>query len=192
MNILINDLPRVLVINNTEYKIRWGFRDCLRIMLAFEAELTIYEKLEVLLRNIYYDLPDDIEEAVKQANWFLNLGEDKIKDGPRLLSFEKDQKFIFAAFRQTHHIDLSTVDLHWWEFFALFMDLGSNTMFCQLTALRSRVKSGKASKEEMKIVREIGMDIFNVKDNDNHSLEEKEVKRSFIQTIKKAKQVQNG
>ena len=192
MNILINELPKVLIVNDSKYKIRWNFRDCLRVMLAFEAELTIYEKLEVLLQNIYYKIPSDVEEAVKQANWFLNLGEEKSKSGPRLLSFSKDQKFIYAAFRQTHNIDLSTANLHWWQFFSLFMDLGSNTMFCQLVSLRSRVKSGKATKEEQKIIREIGMDVFNVKDDDNHSLEEKETKRKFIETVKRAKQVQHG
>jgi len=55
---------------------------------------------------------------------------------------------IYAAFRQTHGIDLQKELLHWWVFLALFQDLGADTAFCSLVNLRRRVKSGQATKEE--------------------------------------------
>jgi hypothetical protein len=128
--------------------------------MAFEDnDLTPQEKQIILLSMLYPTIPPDTQIAIEKANLFLNGGEiGEVKDGPRLYSFSKDANFIFSAFKQTHGIDLDTAQLHWWKFLALFMDLGSETTFCQLTALRNRLATGKASKEEKSAAREMGAD----------------------------------
>jgi hypothetical protein len=193
VNILTDALPETITSTNTEYKIDSDFRTCLKIILAFEdPELTPQEKQVVLLSMLFMDIPPNVEDAIKGAMWFLNGGAiSENEDTPmRLYSFAKDANFIFAAFRQTHGIDLQTANLHWWEFLALFMDLGQDTTFCQLTALRKRLKTGKASKEEMQAARE-NPELIDVPDVDTRSLEEKEIASDFIRKVERARLKRN-
>lgn len=186
MNILVDKLPEVLEINGQEYPINSDFRPCLSTILAFEdEELVDVERQQILLSNLYPEIPADLLKAYEKAMWFLNGGRESSGEttGLRFYSFEKDAGLIFAAFRQTHGIDLQQIEhLHWWEFMTLFMDLGQNTTFCELTGLRKRVKTGKASKEEKAIAREMG-DMFNLPDFDDRTPEEKAAERAFLQAI---------
>lgn len=194
MNILTDELPVTIEIDGREHGIDSDFRTCLQIILAFEdAELTPQEKQIVLLSLLYDSPPSNTEYALLKAHEFLNGGEE-IKDDEngvvnsvRVYSFEKDANFIFAAFKQTHGIDLSEVSLHWWKFLALFMDLGSETTFCQLTSLRKRLKTGKATKEERVAARELGS-IFDLPEIDTRTLEEKEQEAEFMRLVNLGKQ----
>ena len=186
MNILTDTLPESVVIGAKDFAIRTYFRVCLKTIMAFEdPELTPQEKTSILLSNLYPEIPSDIETAIQQANLFLNGGkvnEEESEPSPRVYSFSKDANFIFAAFRQTHSIDLQKADLHWWEFLSLFMDLGSETTFCQLVSLRKRIKTGKASKEERQAAREMG-DLIEVPEFDDRTLAEKEAEADFLRKI---------
>lgn len=194
MNILTDRLPEAIRINDRVYEINSDFRDCLRIILAYEdSDLTGFEKQLVLLGNLYKEMPaeEDIKEAAEKGVKFLNGGEEEgagsMTSELRLFSFAKDARFIFSAFQQTHGIDLQhTQYLHWWQFLTLFMDLGSETMFCNLVGLRKRVKTGQASKEERKVAREMG-DIFKVPDVDTRSVEEREQERAFLKQVEEAR-----
>jgi hypothetical protein len=169
-----------------EYPINSDFRDCLKVILAFEDdELTGYEKQAIMLNNLYPEPIEDTQAALETGMKFLDggkVGEDE-DNGPRLFSFEKDANLIFAAFRQTHGIDLESIEyMHWWKFLALFMDLGADTAFCNLVGLRKRVKSGKATKEEREVAREMG-DLFDVPEPDTRTVEEREQEAEFMRLI---------
>ena len=188
MNILIDRPPTELEIAGQVYPVNSDFRDCLKIILAFEdPELTALEKQSIMLYNLYPELPENIEAAIAMGTWFLNGGSVSSEDDdeePRVFSFEKDSGFIFAAFQQTHRVDLEAVkDLHWWKFIALFMDLGADTTFCNLVSLRRKVKTGKATKEERAVAHDMG-DMFDVEDLDTRSLEERMKERQFMELIK--------
>jgi hypothetical protein len=190
MSILTDQLPSELNVHGKKHKINSDFRTCLRIILAWEDnELTALEKSEIMLLNLYQKIPDDIPDAIEQAILFLNggtTGGEAEEDPMRLFSFEKDANLIYSAFRQTHGLDLSTADLHWTQFLALFMDLGQNTHFCNLVALRKRVKTGKASKEEKQLARELG-EVFDLEETDTRTIEEKEAAQKFIDLVNKRK-----
>ena len=186
MNILTDVLPTAITVTDTEYKIDSDFRTCLKIILAFEDnELTPQEKQVILLSMLFVKMPRDIGQALAQANVFLNGGKVSEEDTvahPRLYSFSKDANFIFAAFKQTHNIDLQIENFHWWKFLALFMDLGTETTFCQLISLRKRINAGTATKEERAAAREMG-DIFEVPEVDDRTLEEKEAEIQFMKLV---------
>ena len=189
MNILTDTLPDAVEIDGIEYKLNTDFRAALRVIMAFEdTELTGYEKQMILIKVLYPQPPVNLQEAITQANWYLNGGKSVTaeSDGTRLYSFAKDADFIFAAFRQTHNIDLRRAELHWWEFMALFMDLGSETTFSSLIGLRKRVKSGTASKEEKKAAQDMG-EMFDVPEADTRTVDEKEAEREFMRLIKGGK-----
>jgi hypothetical protein len=181
VNILTSTLPDVVVIDGISYPVESDFRTAIRVIMAFEdGTLTAQEKQAIMLANIYPTPPHDLRGAVEQANWFLNGGKEAGKgdSGPRVYSFAKDGEYIFAAFRQTHGVDLQREPLHWWAFLALFMDLGSETTFCQLVSLRKKVKTGKASKEERHAAFEMG-DAFDLPELDDWTLEEREANAWF-------------
>jgi hypothetical protein len=186
-SILIDTLPKDITVHGEIYQINADFRTCLKVIMAFEdPELTPQEKQMVLLGNLYKKIPADIHEALRQANIFLNGGE--VQEGTetakhRLYSFTKDARFIYAAFMQTHRIDLAEENLHWWKFLALFMDLGAETTFTQLIGLRKRIKTGKATKEERAAAREMG-EAFEVPDIDRRTLEEKEAESEFMRLVR--------
>ncbi len=197
MNILTDAPPETVEINTTEYRLNTDFRACLKIIMAFEDnELTPQEKQLILLGNLYSVVPNDLNAALDRANWFLNGGKETTPDEVtpthiRVYSFAKDGNFIYAAFRQTHGIDLATAQLHWWTFLALFMDLGQDTTFCQLTALRKRLKTGKASKEEQAAAHEMG-EMVDIPDVDDRTLSEKEAENEFLRKFYELKEKRNG
>jgi hypothetical protein len=152
--------------------------------MAFEdPDLTNYEKQVVLLSNLFLEVPEDVKGALEVAAVFMNGG-DIVQDpgeNPRVYSFEKDAKYIYSAFMQTHRIDMQKVDLHWYEFLALFMDLGEDTAFSQIRSLRYRVKTGKATKKELSAYREAG-DVM-VIEEDAETMEEREANERFLKLI---------
>lgn len=162
----------------------------MRIILAFEdEELTPQEKQVILLSMLYPIIPPDAQEAIKKANLFLSGGrinEEDESEPMRLYSFSKDANFIYAAFKQTHGVDLQTAKLHWWQFLALFMDLGQDTTFCQLVGLRKRLRTGKATKEERAAAREMG-EMIDLPELDNRTFEEKEMALEFERKVEEAR-----
>lgn len=190
-NILLDRLPESVEINGREYSLDTDFRSCLRIILAFEdLELATIEKRAVLLENLYMEKPEDLEEAFYLGMDFLDGGEGNPDsqaeaEPTKLYSFSKDSKFIFSAFRQTHGVDLETVDyLHWWKFLYLFMDLGENTFFIRLLGLRKRLADGTASKEDRRAAREME-DLITVPQNRTMELEEMESVNRFMELMEK-------
>lgn len=182
MNILAERFPTSVEINGKEYALNTDFRVGLKIILAWEdPELTAREKTLVMLRLLYKEIPPDTQKACELAVYFLNCGEEK-DDGEaaespvrRVYSFTKDAKYIYSAIRQTHGIDLETVEyLHWWKFCYFFLDLDPDCMFQQMLHLRQQKQRGKLTKEEQAIyyrLRDI-LDLPQEKDAETRSAEE--------------------
>lgn len=189
-NVLIERLPTSVEIDGREYPLDTDFRTCLRIILAFEdPDLAQAEKVSVMLTLLYLEQPENTEKAAELAVNFLDGGgESEDENGeegpkPRIYSFEKDAQYIFSAFRQTHGIDLETVDyLHWWKFLYLFMDLGEDAFFVRLVSLRKRQVDGKLTKDEKKAVEEMGA-IFQVPQNQPMTWQERESASRFMELL---------
>lgn len=186
MNLLVDALPTAVEIDGKEYEINTSFRDCLRTILAFEdEELTGYEKQAIMLQNLFPEPIENVQAAFEVGTRFLNggkVGESESESNLRLYSFDKDAALIFAAFRQTHGIDLETAEMHWWKFMALFADLGGETTFCNLIGLRKRVKTGVASKEEKQAARDMGS-AFDIPEPDDRTPDEREKEAEFLRMI---------
>ena len=190
MNILTDDLPTEIMVNGGRIPIASDWKICLKVIMAFEdVDLASVEKQQVLLHNLFYDegLPADLpamQELYNQAIWFLNCGRaDTTTDSDQsVFSFEHDAQYIFSAFRQTHGIDLVTARMHWWAFFSLFMDLGSETTFVLLAGLRKRYQKGKATKEEQEMIREMG-GVFDLPDDKSFTADEAAAIDRFDQIV---------
>ena len=76
----------------------------------------LYEKFSIMN-------PKDYEEAIVQANWFLEGGKD-YTDKPnykKILDWEQDEQMIFAAVNKVANCELrSKKYVHWWTFLRIF------------------------------------------------------------------------
>ncbi len=187
MNVLTDKFPTKIRINDKIYDINADFRNCLKIITAFEDEdLCASDRYEVLIRLLYKDFhiisTNDVAEAIKLGIKFLDCGEDP-PDGPapkRVYSFEKDGKFIYSAIKQTHQIDLEQIDfLHWWKFVFLFSDINSDCAFANIVHLRDKRNRGKLSKEERAIYNR-SREILDL----NYNREPTEDERDFMRRLK--------
>ena len=188
MNLLVDELPDAVEIDGKEYLLNTDFRNCLNVMLAYQDEdLTDNEKCTIMLTNLYPVIPENIEVALEKALIFLDEGKKsqpgKADSKPKVYSWSKDANMIYSAFKQTHGIDLTVEKMHWWKFVALFMDLGADTAFSSIVNLRSRVKSGKATKEEKAAARDLG-ELFDVPENEIRSIEDIEKRDEFMSKVR--------
>jgi len=186
---LIEQFPEAIEINGDIYDINTDFRVGLQIMADFESsEFDKDECAYLMLKRLYKDLPEDREPefyqiALQKAIKFLNVGDEdppSTEGKPRLYSFSQDAKLIYAAFNQTHGIDLQKAQMHWWRFVSLFSDLGADTAFCNLVSLRKRYYDGKTTDYEREYIAEYGREFF-LTDHTEQELDESEIE--FIKLL---------
>lgn len=158
MNVLTDKFPTKIKVNNKILNINSDFRNCIKIIEAFEDEdLLDEEKYLILTKRLYIDEVEDenLQEAIIKGIKFLDLGEENKNNEEnvkRLYSFTKDDNYIYTGIRQSHNIDLNSIEyLHWWNFVYLFLDIGQDCMFNQLVYYRKRKNEGKLTKDEKKI-----------------------------------------
>lgn len=176
MNVLTDKFPTKIKVNNKILNINSDFRNCIKIIEAFEdEELMDEEKILILIKRLYLDEIDsiDLEEAYKKGIKFLDLGEETKDEHTtkRIYAFGKDSNYIYTGIRQAHNIDLNSIEyLHWWNFVYLFLDIGQECMFNQIIYYRKRKNEGKLTKEEKKIylsMRKL-LDLDYIEENDEN------------------------
>jgi hypothetical protein len=144
-------LPKSFQIGEREYPVRYDFRAVLDICAALEdPELDLKEKA-IVACVIFYpefeEIPKEyIREAVEKCYWFINGGEENPKkNGPRLVSWEKDVKHIIAPINRVLGREIRDIPeggLHWWTFLAAYMEIGDCT-FAQIVRIRNLMAKGK-------------------------------------------------
>lgn len=142
---MIGQLPKSVEIAENIYDIRYDFRDCLNILIAFtDNDLEDYEKMYVALTIFYIDkIPEEhINEAYEKMIWFLNLG-DKLSDTninkAKLYDWEQDEQVIFAAVNKVAGYETREKEkLHFWTFINYFYEVGDST-FAYITRIRDKL-----------------------------------------------------
>jgi len=124
-----------------------------------DVELTDEDKAYGLIEMLYIDdvKREDLEEALKQALWFINGGkiEESQKKSPKLLDWEQDYQFIVQAVNKTLGYESraipfnpndSTSGVHWWTWLGGFNEIG-DCMFSQIVNIRNKKARGKKLNE---------------------------------------------
>ena len=151
MNVLVNKLPTKIKVDGQIYEINADFRNCIKIMLAYEDDsLTQLEKHLIMLELLYKEVPPNLEQAVEKGVKFLNCGGEISKEeSSRLYSFKKDANYIYSAVSKAGGIDLETVNFfHWWKFCFYFLEISPDSTIANIMNLRQKAQSGKLTKEE--------------------------------------------
>lgn len=145
---MIGQLPRTLTVEGCEYPINTDFRDMLVILQALnDQELDDKEKMYVMLCCLYSDnIPANLEEAVKQAVWFLDGGPHvtaQQQNAKKLMDWEQDEQMIFAAVNKVAGCETRGLDyLHWWTFLGYFSEIGEG-LFSTVVNIRKKKSRGK-------------------------------------------------
>ena len=150
---MLGELPKSLNVNETKYDIRSDFRIGLLILQAFQdPDLTKDEAGMVMLQCLYKDFEsipiEDIEEAYKQAVWFLNCGEydennQYVPPTRKIYDFEQDSQIIFSSINKVAGYEVRALDyLHFWTFIGYFNEIGQGT-FSTVVSIRDKKRRGK-------------------------------------------------
>ena len=154
-------LPTSIEIGGVEYGIRSDYRAILDIMISQnDPELDQNAKTYIFLSIFYTDWqkipPDRLEEAVKKESEFIDCGcRDDGRPKPRLIDWEQDAGLIIPAVNAVAHTEVRAVPyMHWWTFFAYYMEIGES-LFSNVVNIRSkRARGKKLEKYEQEFYRE--------------------------------------
>lgn len=166
-SILTNKPSKSVTIRGVEVPINWDFRTSIKFTeLLADSDLSKIELIKKGVRLYYGAWADthsfaegELEEAIEKMIEFYShsLSPVKSKHGSQSkqsYSFTYDAEYVYAAFWEQYKIDLSVVEMHWWNFKALFNGLSENTQFGKIIGYRT-MDISKLSDEEKKFYREM-------------------------------------
>jgi hypothetical protein len=130
-----------------------------RVSIIFEGNVLsmqsdINELIIKTLETYYPIIPSNIPEAVSMALWFYQCGKEnkggkkKSSSQIKVISFEHDAEYIYAAFLDQYGIDLQETKMHWWKFSALFHSLKDDNKIVKIMGYRAISLNNKMSKEQ--------------------------------------------
>lgn len=162
---IIDKLPEAIVINNVNYKVNTDFRKWIEFEMLLSKKTfsdgETVENISTALATIFIDNPinaADIQAIIDGAFWFYRCGKDKPKktNAKDIYSFEHDDIYVYAAFKDQYGIDLQDVEcLHWWKFKSLFQGLKSDNKIVEIMGYRAMPLDGKMSPEMRKFYKEM-------------------------------------
>lgn len=156
MNILIDQFPKYVDIDNKKVEIHSDFRYGIKFALLMESDHSEFYKIQQALQLYYPTVPSNLKQSIEQLTWFYQCGDETsmktskaIKAGRKIFSYEHDQDLIYSAFFHCYHIDLNDISyLHWWKFQKLFYDLPKESSIKQAMMFRSiRLTSDMSSEQ---------------------------------------------
>ncbi|MBD5524574.1 MAG: hypothetical protein HDR04_09160 [Lachnospiraceae bacterium] len=183
-------LPEDVEIDGRKYGIRFGYRTMIAIEILMYSHVSDENKMLQSL-NLFYgnDIPENIDEAINKLLWFHSCGEEngQEKEGEnkpkrqqkRAYDFKQDATMIYAAFIQQYGINLHSIssnELHWWEFSALFGNLSDDTKMAKVMYWRTCDLSGM-SKAEQRYIRKM-RNIFAIKEDVSMDTQAKLIQRN--------------
>lgn len=143
---MIGRLPTTIIIDEKDYKIRTDYRIVLTIFEAFnDVELTDKDKMRVMLELLYEEMPSNIEEALKEATWFLDGGKqyEEFNKTKKVMDWEQDESIIFSAINKVAGCETREKEyIHWWTFLGYFSEIGEG-LFSTVINIRQKKNKGK-------------------------------------------------
>ena len=156
MSLLTQRLPRHVELQGE----RWPIDPDFRLMVELENAVTSPaglspDLLGTLLERFYSQgVPPDAEGAVEGMLWFYRCGKENEQgcgaaaSHTRLYDFEQDGEALYTSFLQAFRVDLTTDNIHWWQFRRLMFGLPADTPFAQRLHYRTADTSGMGKEQK--------------------------------------------
>lgn len=172
--------PTRAKIGGKYYPINTDFRVALRCFdVIDDPDICDEERLFAVIYLLFGVVPtENIEEFRNAADKYLSAGEDQETHRARKkdMDMRQDDKYITASFMSDYHIDLSTVQMHFWQFYSLLVGLTPDSVMSRIRELRnydiSSVKDAKTRAEIAQAQRDVAL-------RDRLSAEEQEILDDF-------------
>ena len=152
---MIGLLPKSLEINGVDYRINTDFRNALNYFVAYnDADLSDEQKTMILLQCVYRDFekipPEYIEDAIKQACWYIDGGKDyEDSNNPKVIDWEQDEQLIFAEVNKVANKEVRELPyMHWWTFLGYMSTIGEGLLSSILHIRAKKAKGQKLDKGE--------------------------------------------
>lgn len=173
---MLGQLPTTLKVNGTDYKIRYDYRNILRILQCFNNdEMGDAEKVLVCLKRLYENfsaLPrDDYAEAYEKAIAFIDFQSNtnnSRRPRPVVMDWTKDEQLIFPAINKVagQEVRLMPV-LHWWTFLGYYLSVDADNLFSHVVAIRAKKSRGEKLDKAERRFYEANRDICDLQSSGN-------------------------
>ena len=159
---MVGELPISVIICGVKYKLRTDYRDCLRILEAYnDPNLSMEDKAYIMLYILYRDFeqipPEHIKEAHEKALWFLNCGNtiEESKNTKRVYDWEQDEQMIFSSINKVAAKEVRQCRyMHFWTFISYFHEIGEGLFSTVINIRNKKNKNKKLEKHEQEFYRE--------------------------------------
>lgn len=153
MSLFNEVLPMRYEYNGKTYEMHTDYREWIRFeLLMLDEDVFPEDRIKLLPELIFPVVPPD-PQLGEFLIWFYSCGRkaNKIKSrktsvhksNAAIYSFEYDDGYIYAAFKELYGIDLIDIEyLHWWKFKALFRGL-HDCKLCDIMGYRSEAVTSK-------------------------------------------------
>lgn len=185
MNLLIDEVPTTVIIDDVEFEINSDFRISMMFeLLINDPELSERERLYQTLILYYPIIPSNLEAAVDKIMWFYKCGKEEQEENnntnkssgkktvKKIYDYEHDSEIIFASFMKSYNINLQRDNLHWWEFKSLFDNIDEDSKLYKIMEIRS-VNLNQIKDKDKKNYYKKMKDLYKLPDNISKSEKEK-------------------
>ena len=142
-------LPNAIMVNGNSFLINTDFRKWIKVGKMLEEKCTILELAEEVIQSISLaELLENSEEILsKLLEFYTNPNatpRGDSNDTTPIIDYVEDGEYIVGSFMSAYGIDLTTVDMHWHLFKALFLSLPDNSKIKQIMSMRAYKKSNES------------------------------------------------
>lgn len=143
-------LPTTVEVDGVSWDIRSDYRAILDIIEALnDPELDPREKAFVALDIFYPDfekMPQSaLQAALEQCFGFIEMGERKSGNAPKVVDWEHDFPYIVAPINAVAGQEIRALPyLHWWTFIAYYGEISGECTFAQIIRIRDKKARGKS------------------------------------------------
>lgn len=144
-------LPNQIKVGNSFFTIKTNFREWLKFSEKIKNKDIDYENISDLFVD---ELPISTwimrsEDIIKSLeDFFINKNatprESSDNSNENIIDYILDGEYIVGSFMSAYGIDLTTVDMHWHLFKALFLSLPDSAKIRQIMSMRAYKKSNES------------------------------------------------
>ena len=133
-------LPSQIEVGGLFYAIKTDFREWIKFGEIIKQPFEIYDLAFLFEENVplVVDFTKELLEFYENKNATPNYND---KSSERTLDYILDGEYIVGSFMSAYGIDLTSVDMHWHLFKALFVSLPDTSKITQIMGMRSYKKS---------------------------------------------------
>ena len=179
---LYETLPKFVVVSGVEYPVNTDFRFWINFQNVFLSQDDINQKskkISKIMKEIGLPITKESLDAMLGFYVGESIGNaSKEKSNGKYFDFEKDSEYIFSAFLESYGIDLTTAQLHWWQFKALFKSLPEDCQMCKIMMYRA-VDLKNVPAEQRKFYRDMKAR-YSLDNKENHKYKTNQEMKDYV------------